>query len=92
MRRLAARIAPGTVRADCRLRIMDKSTRKLRMFKLPQSIVFAILAFNLTLFTIMLQMDLLIFNSPIAKVIAWLATIALWSLTYIRRKKYFKLF
>jgi hypothetical protein len=70
----------------------SKQTRKLRMFKLPQSIVFAILAFNLTLFTIMLQMDLLIFNSLVEKVIAWLVALALWVLTYMRRKKYFTLF
>jgi hypothetical protein len=59
------------------------------MLKLRQSIVFAIVALNITAFTIMLQFNMLTFNSPTAKVIAWLITIAAWQLTYMRRNKYF---
>jgi hypothetical protein len=59
------------------------------MLKLPQSVIFAIVALNLTGFTILLQLDLLIFNAPIEKVIAWIFTIGAWTLTYTRRNKYF---
>ena len=33
------------------------------MFRLPMIIVYMIIAFNLTLFTLLLQFDFLIFNS-----------------------------
>jgi hypothetical protein len=62
------------------------------MLKLRQSIVFAIVAFNITGFTVLLQLNQLIINSPIAKVVAWLLTIAAWRLTYLKRKKYFTIF
>lgn len=62
------------------------------MLKLPQSIIFAIVAFNITAFTIPLQLDMLIFTAPIIKIIAWALTIGAWTLTYRRRKKYFILF
>ena len=59
------------------------------MFKFPLLIIYAIVAFNLTSFSIMLQMDLLVFNSPIAKVVAWVLTIAAWGLTFANRNKYY---
>lgn len=62
------------------------------MLKLPQSIIFAMIAFNFTVFSIVLQLDFLKFNSPVIKVIAWALTIGAWVLTYKRRKKYFTLF
>lgn len=60
--------------------------------RLPLVIVFAIVAFNISMFALMLQMDLLIYHSPIAKAIAWLATVAAWVLAYIYRAKSIKLF
>lgn len=62
------------------------------MLKLPLLILYAIVAFNLTIFALMLQMDLLIFNSIIAKAIAWLFTAAAWVLAYTNRNKYITLF
>lgn len=62
------------------------------MFKLPLIIVYMIIAFNITAFTLFLQLDFLIFNSVLAKVIAWLLTIVAWALAYINRDKYVKLF
>ena len=59
------------------------------MFRLRQSIVYAIVAFNITMFTLFLQLDLLVFNSPIAKFICWVLTVAAWRLTYVKRHKYF---
>lgn len=62
------------------------------MLKLPQSIIYAIVAFNLTAFTIPLQLDMLIYKSLILKVIAWMLTAGAWTLAYRKRKKYFILF
>ncbi len=59
------------------------------MFKFPLLIIYAIVAFNLTSFSVLLQMDLLVFNSPIAKVVAWALTIAAWGLTFVNRNKYY---
>jgi hypothetical protein len=62
------------------------------MLKLPQSIIYAIVAFNITAFTLLLQLDLLFFNATIEKVIAWALTLGAWALTYQKRKKFFILF
>ena len=62
------------------------------MFKLPQFTVFGILAFNLTMFSLMLQFDYLIFHSIWLKILSWIATVALWVLAWVRRKKFFTLF
>lgn len=62
------------------------------MLKLSQSIIFAIVAFNITAFTVLIQMDMFSFGTLTVKIIAWLVTIAAWRLTYMRRKKFFVLF
>ena len=62
------------------------------MLKLPQSVIYAMIAVNITAFTLLLQLDLLSFNSPIAKFIAWALTIGTWTLTYKKRKKFFIFF
>lgn len=62
------------------------------MLKLPMSVIYAMLAFNLTAFTVLLQMDMLIFHAIIAKVIAWAFTLGAWALVYIKRNKYITLF
>jgi len=61
------------------------------MLRLPQSILFAIIALNITGFAVLLQLDYLFFNSPIQKFIAWVFAVAFWFLTYQRRHKYFTL-
>jgi hypothetical protein len=60
--------------------------------RLPLVIIFAIVAFNISMFTLMLQMDMLIFHSPIAKAVFWLLTAGAWVLAYIYRAKSIKLF
>ena len=59
------------------------------MFKFPLMIIYAIVAFNITAFTLLLQFNFLIFNSPVEKTLAWAVTIAAWVVTYIKRYKYF---
>lgn len=60
--------------------------------RLPLVIIFAIVAFNFSMFALMLQMDFLVFHSPIAKAVAWLFTVVVWVLAYINRKKSIKLY
>jgi hypothetical protein len=62
------------------------------MLKLPQSIIYAMVGVNITAFTLLLQLDMLIFNAPVIKFIAWVLTIGIWTLTYKKRNKYFILF
>jgi hypothetical protein len=62
------------------------------MLKLPLSIIYAMIAFNITAFTVLLQMDVLIFHSIIVKIIAWALTIGTWAMVYINRKKFITLF
>jgi hypothetical protein len=59
------------------------------MLKIPAVIVFAIIALNITMFTIMLQLDLLVVHSLFAKIACWALTIFWWFATYINRKKYY---
>ena len=58
-----------------------------KLLPYPFFVLFSIVAFNITAFTVMLQMDMLIFNATIYKVIAWLVTAGSWSLVYIDRNK-----
>lgn len=62
------------------------------MFRLPMVIIYMIVAFNLTIFTLLLQLDMLMFNLLTAKVIAWLLTVAAWVLAYKNRDKFVTLF
>jgi hypothetical protein len=58
------------------------------MFKLPLVIVYMIIAFNLTAFSVFLQLDVLIFNALIYKIIAWALTVGAWFLAYKNRNKF----
>jgi hypothetical protein len=58
-----------------------------KLLPYPFFLLFSVIAFNFTAFSVLLQMDFLIFNSTIFKVIAWLATAGSWSLAYIFRNK-----
>lgn len=62
------------------------------MLKFPQSIIYGMIAINITGFAFLLQMDMLVFNSLAAKIAAWICTAAIWALTYAKRKKYFTFF
>ena len=58
------------------------------MFKLPLVIVYAIIAFNITAFTVV---DLLVFQSLTIKVIASILTVVSWVLAYKNRDKFVRL-
>ncbi len=53
----------------------------------PFFVLFAVIAFNVTAFAVMLQFDFLIFHAVIFKIIAWLATVGAWSFAYVYRNK-----
>ena len=58
-----------------------------KLLPYPFFVLFSMIAFNVTAFTVLLQMDLLIFSATVYKVIAWLATAGSWSLAYIYRNR-----
>lgn len=62
------------------------------MLKIPQSIIYAMIAVNITGFALLLQLDLLTLHSTVLKIVSWVATAALWALAYQKRKRYFTLF
>ncbi len=49
--------------------------------------VLAILALNITVFAIALQLDLLVFQSDLAKVIAWAFAVGSWHMAYKFRNR-----
>ncbi len=53
----------------------------------PLFVLFSIVAFNITAFSVILQMDLLIFNATVYKVIAWLLTVGAWTAVYFFRNR-----
>jgi hypothetical protein len=58
-----------------------------KLLPYPFFILFSILAFNITAFTVILQMDMLIFNATVYKVIAWLLTAGSWTVAYTYRNR-----
>ena len=58
-----------------------------KLLPYPFFILFSIVAFNITAFSVILQMDMLIFNATVYKVIAWLATAGAWTLVYFYRNR-----
>jgi len=58
-----------------------------KLLPYPLFVLFSIIAFNFTAFAFVLQMDMLIFNATVYKVIAWLVTAGAWSLAYIFRNR-----
>jgi hypothetical protein len=62
------------------------------MFKLPMVIVYMIIAFNITAFTALLLLNMLIITSLFAKIIASALTIGAWALAYVKRDKVVELF
>ncbi len=60
--------------------------------KFPMVVVYMAMAFNLTAFSFMLQMDWFYFHSPIAKVVCWIASAGAWVLAYVKRHSFIKLF
>jgi hypothetical protein len=58
-----------------------------KLLPYPFFVLISMIAFNITAFTVILQLDMLIFNATVYKVIAWLATAGAWSLAYIYRNR-----
>ncbi len=58
-----------------------------KLLPYPLFVLFSMIAFNVTAFTVILQMDFLIFHATVIKVIAWLLTGGSWNLAYIYRNK-----
>lgn len=59
------------------------------MFKVPLVVIYAVVAFNISAFASLLQMDYLIIQSPTAKVISWALAITAWAVTYVNRNKFY---
>jgi hypothetical protein len=58
-----------------------------KLLPYPFFILFSIIAFNITAFTVILQLDMLIINATSYKVIAWLVTAGSWSIVYMNRNR-----
>ncbi len=67
------------------------------MFRMPLLVIYLIIALNVTMFTLVVQFDTLIFHTVIVqslavRIISWIFTIASWVLAYVKRDKYVTLF
>ena len=62
------------------------------MFKLPMVIVYMIIAFNITAFTAILLLNMLIFKALTIKIIACALSVGAWMLAYINRDKVVQIF
>jgi len=62
------------------------------MIKFSMFIIYAIIAFNITAFAVFLQLDMLIFNSVIAKLITWLLVAGFWIQAFRKRQVFVTLF
>jgi hypothetical protein len=58
------------------------------MIKLPLIVLYAIIAFNITTFAVLLQLDILIYHSPIAKGVTWALAGVAWGFAYANRNKF----
>ncbi len=58
------------------------------MIKFPLIVIYAIIAFNITVFATLLQLDVLIFHAPVAKAVTWGLGITAWVFAYINRSKF----
>jgi hypothetical protein len=53
----------------------------------PLFVLFSIVAFNITAFAVVLQLNMLIINATVYKVIAWLVTVVAWTVVYFFRNR-----
>jgi hypothetical protein len=65
----------------------EESRSMHKLLPYPLFILFSIIAFNVTAFTVILQLDMLIIDATIYKVIAWLVTAGSWTIVYINRNR-----
>ncbi len=59
------------------------------MVKFPLIVIYAVVAFNITAFAVLLQLDVLIFHSTLAKVATWALAVTAWALAYANRNRFF---
>jgi hypothetical protein len=67
----------------------ESKPKESAMFKFPLVTIYAIVAFNFTVFTLLLQFDYLMFQSPVAKAAAWVVTLTAWGVAYLNRYKFY---
>jgi hypothetical protein len=53
----------------------------------PLFVLFSVVAFNITAFAVVLQLNMLIINATAFKVIAWLVTVVAWTVVYFFRNR-----
>jgi len=58
-----------------------------KLFPYPYFVLSAIIAFNITAFTVVLQFDMLIINASLYKAISWLVTLVSWTIVYFLRNR-----
>jgi hypothetical protein len=58
-----------------------------KLLPYPYFVFFSIIAFNITAFTVALQLDMLIISATVYKVIAWLVTAGSWTIVYVYRNR-----
>lgn len=68
--------------------IAGRNREDRSMFKLPLVIIYMVIAFNITAFTVA---DLLLFDSLTIKIIASILTVFSWFLAYINRNKFVRI-
>lgn len=68
------------------------SEKRIISFRFPMVILYMIIAFNITAYTVVIQLDWLVVDSIGAKLFAWTLTIAAWWLSYVKRDKFISIF
>lgn len=58
-----------------------------KLIPYPFFILSSIIAFNITAFAVVLQLDMLIINATVYKVISWLVSVGSWTIVYILRNR-----
>jgi hypothetical protein len=58
-----------------------------KLIPYPFFILSSIIAFNITAFAVVLQLDMLIINATVYKVISWLVSAGSWTIVYILRNR-----
>ena len=53
----------------------------------PLFVLFSVVAFNITAFAAVLQLNMLIINAAVYKIIAWLVTVVAWTFVYFFRNR-----
>lgn len=59
--------------------------------KIPLMVIYAILTFNVLMFTLLFQFDFLEFHSPMGKSLSWALTAGASYLTWLNRNKFIQL-